>query len=426
MPMHEDIRNRSVQTDMFDVPAQNNVSDIPVHKNEEMDVEIVDIGIEGEGIGHTDGYTLFVKDAVPGDMVRVKVLKVKKNYAYARLLEILRPSKDRRVPRCSIAKQCGGCQLQHLAYDAQLKLKEHKVENCLKRIGGFYNVPIEPIMGMEMPFRYRNKAQFPVGKGNDGRPVVGFYAARTHNIMNVEDCWLQTEVNAEIMDKVRVYLEKYKVEPYDEGLHVGLMRHVLVRVGFQTGQIMVCFIVNGTSLPHQAELLDSLQSIQGMASICLNVNREKTNVILGRKTVTLWGKPYIVDAIGDTRFHISPISFYQVNPVQTAKLYEKVLQFAELVTENEIVWDLYCGIGTIALYLARKAKFVFGVEVVKQAVRDARENARLNDVANVEFLEGAAEELLPRMFQEKKEQLRADVVIVDPPRKGCDESLLKK
>lgn len=387
-----------------------------------MTVDITDMGQDGEGIGKVEGYTLFVKDAVIGDRVQVKVMKAKKNYGYARLLEILVPSPHRVEPRCACARQCGGCQIQALSYERQLKFKEEKVLGCLKRIGGFERIPLQPIIGMESPYRYRNKAQFPIGMGKDGRPMAGFYAGRTHTIIPQEDCVLGIRENQQILEVILGFMEEFSISPYREEEGTGLVRHVLIRSGFATRELMVCLVINGKSLPKAQILVERLKDIAGMASICLNINREKTNVILGDQVEVLWGKPYIEDILDGVRYQISPLSFYQVNPIQTRELYRKALQYAGL-HGTETVWDLYCGIGTISLFLAGQAGHVYGVEIVPPAIEDARKNARLNGIENAEFFVGKAEEVLPRKYQE--EQISADVIVVDPPRKGCDSAVLE-
>ena len=398
-----------------------------VNKNDEIIIDIEDMGSDGEGIGKYQGYTIFVKNALVGDRIKTKLMKTKKSYGYGRLIEIIEPSPYRVTPKCPIADKCGGCSIQHLDYKRQLEYKQNKVKNCLERIGGFpvdtfsqENI-MEPIIGMEEPFYYRNKAQFPVGINKDGKVVIGFYAGRTHSIIDTSHCYIQATVNDEILQRVRQFLEEYHISVYNEEKHEGLVRHILTRVGFTTEEIMVCLIVNGNELPHKEQLIESLCQIPHMTSISLNINREKTNVILGDTIKTLWGKPYITDYIGDIKYQISPLSFYQVNPIQTRVLYETALEYAGL-TGEETVWDLYCGIGTISLFLAQKAKQVYGVEIVPQAIEDARKNAEINHITNAEFYVGAAEEILPKKY--KEDSVYGDVIVVDPPRKGCEESLL--
>lgn len=397
-------------------------------KNEEFIITIEDMSEDGSGVGKQDGYIWFIKDTVIGDVVRAGAMKMKKNYGFARLIEVITPSKDRVEPRCPAARKCGGCQLQAMDYQAQLRFKERKVYNDLKRIGGLKDLRLEDmehIMGMETPWRYRNKAQFPFGLDKDGRIITGFYAGRTHSIIEQEDCLLGIEENKEILEIIKQFMEDFRREgtgPYDEKSHQGLVRHALIRKGFATGELMVCLVINGRKLPHSEELVERLLKVPGMSSISYNINTEKTNVILGSELVNLYGPGYITDTIGDIKYQISPLSFYQVNPVQTRKLYQTALEFADL-NGGETVWDLYCGIGTISLFLAQKAGKVYGVEIIPQAIEDAKRNARLNSLENVEFFVGKAEEVLPEQYE--KNHIAADVIVVDPPRKGCDEHCLE-
>lgn len=391
-------------------------------KNDRFQVMIEDLSEAGEGIGKTDGFIWFIKDTVIGDQVEAKAMKVKKTYGFARLERIIKPSESRITPECPVARQCGGCQLQTMSYEEQLRYKERKIYGNITRIGGFTDVPMLPVMGMDEPWRYRNKAQFPWGLDKEGRPVAGFYAGRTHAIIGCEDCLLGVEENKEVLKRIKAHMERYHLAPYEESTHKGLIRHTLIRKGFHTGELMVCQVINGNQLPHSGELVESLLEIPGMASISLNVNKERTNVILGNKVENLYGPGYITDYIGSVQYRISPLSFYQVNPVQTEKLYGTALEYAGL-TGEETVWDLYCGIGTISLFLAQKAKKVYGVEIVPQAIDDARENARQNGIENAEFFVGKAEEVLPEQYE--KNRIYADVIVVDPPRKGCDEKCLE-
>lgn len=391
-------------------------------KNDCFTVKIEDMTTDGDGIGKVDGFPLFIKDTVVGDEVEIKVIKVKKTYGYGRMMRILVPSPFRVDPPCPVARQCGGCQLQAMAYEKQLELKQKKVKENLVRIGGLADVKVEPVIGMEDPFRYRNKTQVPFGKNKEGKIVAGFYAGRTHTIIDQEDCLLAQPVCRDIIHITKGFLKEFGIEPYDEQSHKGLVRHLLIRNGYFTGQVMVCVIINGTKLPHQEEFIRRMCEIPGMTSISLNINRERTNVIMGKQMVWLYGTPYIEDKIGDITYQISPLSFFQVNPLQTKKLYDTALSFAGL-TGNETVWDLYCGIGTISLFLARHAKMVYGVEIVEPAIQDARKNAQANGISNVQFFVGKVEEVLPKKYEE--EAVKADVIVVDPPRKGCDETLLQ-
>ena len=397
-----------------------------IKKNDILTVEITDTGIEGEGIGKTDGFILFVKDAVIGDTVQVKVMKAKKNYAYAKLEKVLVPSPFRVQPPCPFHRQCGGCQLQPLSYEKQLEFKQNKIRNNLIRIGGFspehIDACMEPIIGMEDPWHYRNKAQFPFGYDKEGNVVTGFYAGRSHNIIANTDCTLGVEENKTVLETILAYMKKYGVSAYDETSGKGLIRHVLIRKGFASGQLMACVVINGNKLPEEKALAEELWKIPGMTSVSVNVNTERTNVILGKKVRVLKGEEKIEDSIGDVVFRISPLSFYQVNPVQTKKLYGQALEYAGL-TGEETVWDLYCGIGTISLFLAKKAKKVYGVEIVPEAIADAKENAARNGITNAEFFVGKAEEVLLQKYEE--EGVYADVIVVDPPRKGCDEKCLE-
>ena len=400
-------------------------------KNETIIVTIEDIGVNGEGIGKVEGYTLFVKDAVIGDTVEAVITKAKKNYGYAKMLRVLQPSPHRVPAKCPVARQCGGCQIQELSYVAQLDFKAKKVHDNLERIGGvapeLLEKVMEPICGMDEPFYYRNKAQFPIGTDKEGNVIAGFYAGRTHQIIPNTDCALGVPVNREILKIIVDFMNQYRVRPYDEETCQGLVRHVLIRYGFTTKEIMVCLVINGDNLPHADKLVDKLIQIHGMTSITYSINQDNTNVIMGKEIKLLWGQSYITDYIGDVKYQISPLSFYQVNPAQTEKLYGLALEYAGL-TGTETVWDLYCGIGTISLFLAKKAKTVYGVEIVPQAIEDARNNAKINGIENAEFFVGKAEEVLPEYYEryerEHGKKAYADVIVVDPPRKGCDEMLL--
>ncbi|SHI65169.1 23S rRNA (uracil(1939)-C(5))-methyltransferase RlmD [Parasporobacterium paucivorans] len=391
-------------------------------KNEIIELTIEDMGVEGEGIGKLDGYTFFVKGALDGDRIEAKVLKANKNYGFARVERILTPSPYRVEAQCDVSEQCGGCQLQSLSYERQLQYKQNLVDNNLRRLGGLSGYTLHPIIGMENPFRYRNKTQFPVGQNSRGEIVTGFYAGRTHSIIDTADCAIAPRINAKIIQIIKDFMRDNGIGAYDEISHGGLVRHILIRNAFSTGEIMVCLVINGSSLPFSEDLIGRLEKVEGMAGISLSINRDKTNVIMGSRIIHLYGKETITDYIGDLRFEISPLSFYQVNPVQTLEIYKKALEYAGL-TGRETVWDLYCGIGTISLFLAGKAAKVYGVEIIPQAIEDAKKNASANQIENVEFILGKSEEVFPQMC--KEEGRIPDVVVVDPPRKGCDEKLLK-
>ncbi len=405
---------------------------IDFRKNDIVRLKITDMQAEGMGVGKVDGYALFVKDAVVGDVIDARIVKVKKTYGYGRVERIINPSPVRVTPRCPIAKQCGGCQLQAMSYEAQLDFKQNKVRNALVRIGGFdpsfIDSIMEPIIGMEDPWRYRNKAQYPIGTGKDGNPIAGFYAGRTHDIIPVDDCLLGVAENKEILDAVLSYMKEHKIPAYDEKTGEGCVRHVLIRKGFATGRLMVCIVVNespGTYLSDS--LVEKLSRIPGMASISLNINKKRTNVILGDKVIKLWGDDVIHDVVGGIDFAISPLSFFQVNPVQMEKLYATALEYAGL-TGKEAVWDLYCGIGSISLFMAKKARMVYGIEIIPQAIEDAMDNAKRNGIDNVKFFVGKAEEVLPEYYlgnNDIPDMKHPDVIVVDPPRKGCDEACLE-
>lgn len=423
-------------------------------KNELLEVEITDIGNDGEGIGKCGGYTLFIKDAVIGDLVQARITKPKKNYAYARLEKVLSPSPFRVEAPCPIHRQCGGCQIQAMSYEKQLEFKQNKVRGNLIRLGGFSEAVLaavmEPIVGMKQQLRYRNKAQYPIGMNKEGKPIAGFYAGRTHQIIPNTDCLLGEEANQKILQAILSYMQEKRVPAYDETTGQGLIRHVLIRTGRTSREVLVCLVINGRELPEKKVLLQKLTAIENMTSVSYSINMENTNVIMGNEIVNVWGNPYITDSIRiykpglrefdgrQVTFRISPLSFYQVNPEQTEKLYSLALEYAGL-TGTETVWDLYCGIGTISLFLARDAKKVYGVEIVPQAIKDARENAALNGIKNAEFFVGKAEEVLPEFYEREsrsinetaentgddKSMLHPDVIVVDPPRKGCDEMCLK-
>ncbi|MGN0255294.1 MAG: 23S rRNA (uracil(1939)-C(5))-methyltransferase RlmD [Chordicoccus sp.] len=396
-----------------------------MNKNDLLTVTIEDLTKDGEGIGHADGFTLFVKDALIGDKVLARITRPKKTYAFARVEKILEPGACRTAAPCPEARRCGGCRLQEMDYAAQLAWKRKLVKDTMTRIGGLPELEVRPVIGMDVPYRYRNKAQYPVGMvEKNTRLAAGFYAGRTHTLIPVTDCLLTPVENAHILETVLAFAEKWRIPAYDEKTGQGLLRHILVRKGFATGQILVCFIINGRELPHSEELVDELRRIPGVTSICLNINTKRTNVILGSRVIPLWGDPWIEDVLGGLRFRISPLSFYQVNPVQCEKLYGEALKAAAL-TGKETVYDLYCGIGTISLFLARHAKAVYGVEIIPDAIRDAKENAERNGIENAHFYTGAAEDLVVRgRFDEKTPCPPADVVVLDPPRKGCAPELI--
>lgn len=390
-------------------------------KNKEYIVDIVDIGQGGVGIGKYDGFTVFVDGGLIGDKIKVKIIKSKKNYAVGDIVEIFEKSPFRVARKCSESlRQCGGCQIQELDYQKQLDIKTNEVKQVIARIGKLDDVVIHDTLGMENPFRYRNKAQFPIQKKND-MPIIGFYKKKSHDLISTDECIIQHEVNDKIMKIIKTYIRAYNVSIYDEKTHKGLLRHLVTKVGFTTGEVMIVLVANGRKLPHLNELASVLkENIPGFKTLVVNVNTQKTNVILGKENIVSYGDGIIRDYIGELVFEISPLSFFQVNPVQTEVLYNKALEYANL-GENDTVFDIYCGIGTISLFLAQKAKKVYGIEIIEDAIKDAKRNAEINDMDNVEFYVGKAEEVVPKMYREGK---RANVVVVDPPRKGCDEKVL--
>lgn len=391
----------------------------PVTTGDTITLQIESLNHDGEGVGRFQGFTVFVPGAVPGEVVEANVISVQKNYGRALLSSIDQESPQRITPRCEHYEQCGGCQLQHLSYEAQLQLKQKTVQDALQRIGGI-TIPVHPTLGMKNPWHYRNKAQVPIGR--QGHAIVaGFYEKRSHNIVDLTCCHIQHPVNDTIVHTVRRILTELGISAYDEREHRGLVRHILARTSFTTGEVIVVIVTNGFTLPKTELLVKAMQdNIHGLCGLVQNVNTRRGNTILAKEDITLWGRPWLREQLGCLTFRVSPRSFLQVNPTQTEVLYAKTLDYAGL-TGKETVFDLYCGIGTISLYLARTAGKVIGVEYVEDAVRDARENAASNNISNTEFFTGAAEDVVPRLY---KQGYRADVVVVDPPRKGCDQSLL--
>lgn len=393
---------------------------IPVEKNKEYEIDILNLGYEGEGVGKINDFAIFVEGALPYERVIAKIVKVNKSYAFGKLIKIIKASPYRIEPMCNL-KRCGGCQLMHLSYDKQLEFKTQRVIDSLKRIGKIENVAVNNTIGMENPLRYRNKAMFPMGI-KDKDAVIGFYAPRSHEVIDTISCLIQNEASDKIIAIIKEWIKKYNVSIYDEETQKGLLRHVMVRKAYKTGDTMAVIVINGKDIPYKNELIEDLtQNIIGIKSIVLNINKEKTNVALGNANKTIWGQDYITDYIGDLKFNISPLSFFQVNPVQTEILYNKALEYANL-SGIETVIDAYCGTGTISLFLARNAKKVYGVEIVEPAIIDAKKNAKQNNIENVEFICGKSEEIIPNLY---KKGIKADVIVVDPPRKGCDLELLK-
>ena len=390
-------------------------------EDKEYIVDIVDVGQGGVGIGKYNGFTVFVEGGLIDDKLKVTIVKSKKNYAVGEIVEIIEKSPYRVNRKCDESlKECGGCQIQELDYKKQLDIKTNEVKQTISRIGKLEDVVIHETIGMDVPFRYRNKAQFPIGK-KDGETVLGFYKKKSHEIIPSNKCVIQHDLNDKILQIVKTYIDNYKISIYDESKHTGLLRHLVTKIGFKTGDVMVVLVINGNKLPNTQELIHVLkENIPGFKTLVLNINKERTNAILGRTNKTIYGDGRINDYIGELVFEISPLSFFQVNPIQTEVLYNKALEYANL-KENDVVFDIYCGIGTISLFLAQKANKVYGIEIVEDAIKDAKRNAELNNLNNTEFYAGKAEEVVPKLYKEGK---RANVVVVDPPRKGCDERVL--
>ena len=393
----------------------------PVKRNQTIELSFEDMTHDGNGVGKINGYPIFVSNTLPGETAKVKVTKVKKNFALGKRLELLTESPDRVKPPCDVYHKCGGCQLQHMSYDSQLTMKQNQVKNALRRIAHIDDVTVEPTLGMDDPWSYRNKVQIPVGEKN-GELITGFYRPRSHDIINdMKRCIITSDVNNELVDVVREIADELDIPAYDGKTHRGVLRHIVARSAENTGQTMVVIVTRTNKLPKQDEFIKRILEKQpNITSIMHNSNPNRTNVILGRKTTCLWGEEYIYDTIGDVKFAISALSFYQINPKQTEVLYDKALEYADL-SGGETVLDAYCGIGSISLFLAQKAKKVYGIEIIPQAVQDAKKNAKLNGLDNTEFIVGQAEKVLPEL---KADGLKPDVIVVDPPRKGCDEALL--
>ncbi len=387
-----------------------------VEKNQDYEVDIVDMGVEGEGIAKIDGYTTFVKGAIKGEKVKIKIIKANKDFGYGKLLEIKEESNAREEPICPVFGKCGGCNLQHLNYEAQLLHKVNTVSTTIKKQLG-YEPLISEIIGMGIPYNYRNKAQYPVGDGK-----IGFYSDRTHHLVENETCYIQNTLSDRLSKKVFKILKDNGITCYDEKTGKGTLRHIITRVAVNTNQFMLIIVTNGKQLKNKEKIINEIiQNYPTITSIIQNINDKNTNIILGEKCITLYGEDFIIDKLGDYKFKISPLSFYQVNPVQTEVLYNIAKEFAGL-TGQETIFDLYCGIGTISIFMADKCKKTYGVEVVQQAIENAKENAEMNEVRNAEFLVGEVEEIVPKLY---KDGITADIIFVDPPRKGCDDVTLK-
>ncbi|MBE6023305.1 MAG: 23S rRNA (uracil(1939)-C(5))-methyltransferase RlmD [Cellulosilyticum sp.] len=391
-----------------------------IQKSQHYEIKIIDMGEGGEGIGKINDFTVFIPDVLLGDRVEVCLTKVKKSYGFGKMVRLIEPSPYRQEGKCVQEKECGGCQFQSLNYCKQLEWKRKKVENCLTRIGKIENVTVAPTLGMEEPYHYRNKAQYPI-RMVDGKVEIGFFAPKSRRVIPVTDCCIQHPINSQIIQRVKDFLTQYEISIYNDESHRGLVRHLMIKTGYKAQDVMVCLVINGKHMPHSEALVESLKELPEIKSIVLNHHTDKTPVILGKDCTVLYGHESITEQIGDLKFKVSPLAFFQVNPTQTEVLYQKALDFAEL-TEDEIVWDAYCGIGTISLFLAQKAKKVYGVEIIPEAIENAKENAKLNGLTNTEFYAGKAEEIIPELY---KKGVVADTIVVDPPRKGCDEKLLE-
>ncbi len=393
----------------------------PVEKNTYYDVTFEDLTHDGAGVAKIEGFPIFVPNGLPDEKAKIKVTKVNKGYGFGRLIELYQKSEYRVDAPCPIYKECGGCQLQHLSYEGQLVAKQKQVQEVLTRIGKLQNIKVHSVLGMDNPWRYRNKAQVPVAD-REGGLVAGFYQQRSHEIIDMEACLIQQEKNDLVVQTVKTICEKFGIQAYDEKNNKGTLRHIMARYGLVSGEIMVVLVTRTRELPQKNKIiLEITENLPGVKSIVQNINSKQTNVIFGNETNVLWGEEYIYDNIGDIKFAISARSFYQVNPEQTKVLYDKALEYAGLTGEETVI-DAYCGIGTISLFLAQKAKKVYGVEIVPEAIEDAKRNAALNNIDNAEFAVGEAEVVIPAWY---KDGVRADVIVVDPPRKGCDEALLQ-
>lgn len=391
-------------------------------KDEIYEIQVVDMGHKGEAIGKVDGFTVFVDGAVKGDIVKGRITLSKKSYATAELVEIVTPSQDRVTPKCKLSGICGGCQIMHMDYNKQLEMKQDQIKQNLSRIGKIESPNLLPIIGMENPYNYRNKAQFPLEVDSKGNLQIGFYKKFSHDVIPFDTCHIQDPINDKILNIVKQYIRKNDITIYDEKTNSGNIKRIVTKVGFKTGEVMVVVVTKSKILPKNDQLVSMLKKeIPGLKTVVQNINPKQTNVILGEKNFVLFGNGTITDKLHDLVFEISPNSFYQVNPVQTDVLYSKALEFADIDNTKTVV-DVYCGIGTISLFLAQKAKKVIGVEVLEQSIEDAKRNAKINKLNNAEFLCGKAEEVLPKLYEDG---VRADVVVVDPPRKGCEEIVLK-
>ena len=391
--------------------------EIPVSKNKEYIVDIIDNGFEGEGIAKIDNFTIFIPNAIKGERVRIIIVKVLSSHAFGKLVEILKASPVREMEDCQTYKRCGGCQLRHIKYEETLKIKQNSVQSLVNKTLK-QKIKVEETLGMENPYHYRNKAQYPLGINKEGKPVMGVFANRTHEIIPIQNCLIQNKQAEEVAKFIFDFIVKNKISIYDEKKQKGLMRHIVTKIGIKTKEIMCILVVNGNEIPQEKELINQvIMHFPNVKTIVKNINKQNTNVILGKENIPIYGDGFIKDKLGEFVFKISPLSFYQVNPIQAQRLYQIGVDAAQ-ITKQDIVFDLYCGIGTISLFMAPFAKSVYGIELVEEAVCAARENALINKIDNVHFIAGDVEKILDDLIN--KQKIIPDIVMVDPPRKGLD------
>ena len=396
--------------------------EIPVNKNKEYIVDIIDNGFDGEGIAKIDNFTIFIPNSIKGEKVKILIVKVLSSHAFGKIIDVIQKSKNRTESDCSTYKRCGGCSLRHIKYSETLNMKRNSVQSLANKMLNT-KIKVENTVGMENPYHYRNKAQYPVGIDKSGNPVIGVFANRTHEIIPIEKCLIQDERTEEIAKYIVNYITRNNISIYNEKTRKGLVRHIVTKIGKRTNEIMVILVINGNEIPDENKLVKELTSkFTNIKTIIKNINKKNTNVILGEKNVTIYGNGYIKDKLGNLTFKISPASFYQVNPSQAEKLYKIGVDAAD-ITKEDVVFDLYCGIGTISLFMAQYAKKVYGIEIVEQAVKDAVENAKMNGINNAEFIAGDVENVLDDLINVQK--IMPDIVMVDPPRRGLDKTSIK-
>ena len=389
-----------------------------IQKNQEYIVEIIDNGYEGEGIAKIDNFTIFIPGAIKGEKIKILIVKVLSSHAFGKILEIIKKSEKRKEVDCLTYKRCGGCNLRHIEYEETLKIKQDVVQNLVNKILK-NKIKVQETVGMKNPFHYRNKAQYPLGINNKGEPIIGVFANRTHEVIPIEKCLIQNPQSEQIAKYILKFIKENKISIYNENTRKGLFRHIVIKIGIRTGQIMCILVVNGENILKEEQLINELiTKFPQIKTIVKNVNMKNTNVILGQRNINVYGNGYIEDILGKYTFKISPLSFYQVNPIQAEKLYNLGVEMAQ-ISKDDTVFDLYCGIGTISLFMAKYAKKVYGIEIVKEAIDAAKENAKINNVDNTEFYAGDVEVVLDELINKNK--VKADIVIFDPPRKGLDK-----